>query len=240
MRALNKKARTSRGGIKRSLAAASTCLQNMLLRFDFLGQRGVLFTSVNEARCQTHSLSGGGGVPVADADCACCSVFFSGVFPRFPLDFHRSRSFWHGVSSQGMLYVGPLGDDSEALRLESMAGRGGGSSNARSVHAIRCFNAQVTPQGLKRHNILHIVAVCYTCDSTMGAVPTLYGAKRGTVGELIVDCLLSFGCLGVLNVSGVIHPNRLRGMLPDVLVLCLADVCRVGAGRESERHEGTA
>ncbi|CBN75854.1 prematurely terminated mRNA decay factor-like [Ectocarpus siliculosus] len=51
-----------------------------------------------------------------------------------------------------MLSVGPLGDDSEALRLEAMAGggaSGGGSggggsssSNARSIHAIRCFNAQ--------------------------------------------------------------------------------------------------
>ncbi|CAM9602527.1 unnamed protein product, partial [Scytosiphon promiscuus] len=56
------------------------------------------------------------------------------------------RSQWHGVSSQGMLSVGPLGDGSEALRLEAMAGRGnggrGGSSGASSVHAIRCFNAQ--------------------------------------------------------------------------------------------------
>ncbi|CAN0177859.1 unnamed protein product, partial [Ectocarpus sp. 4 AP-2014] len=54
---------------------------------------------------------------------------------------------WHGVSSQGMLSVGPLGDHSEALRLEAMAGGGasgggGGSSSARSIRAIRCFNAQ--------------------------------------------------------------------------------------------------
>lgn len=45
-----------------------------------------------------------------------------------------------------MLSVGPLGDDSEALRLEAMASRGsagGSSGSARSIHAIRCFNAQV-------------------------------------------------------------------------------------------------
>ncbi|CAB1113252.1 unnamed protein product [Ectocarpus sp. CCAP 1310/34] len=50
-----------------------------------------------------------------------------------------------------MLSVGPLGDDSEALRLEATArggasgggnGGGGGSSSSRSIHAIRCFNAQ--------------------------------------------------------------------------------------------------
>ncbi|CAM9721084.1 unnamed protein product, partial [Ectocarpus sp. 13 AM-2016] len=48
-----------------------------------------------------------------------------------------------------MLSVGPLGDDSEAVRLEAMAGGGatggggsGGSSSVRSIHAIRCFNAQ--------------------------------------------------------------------------------------------------
>lgn len=70
------------------------------------------------------------------------------VFPVNP------RSQWHGVSSQGMLSVGPLGDACEAVRLEALAGRGssgrgggggGGSSGcANSVHAIRCFNAQVT------------------------------------------------------------------------------------------------
>lgn len=42
-----------------------------------------------------------------------------------------------------MISVGPLGDDSEALRLEAMAGRGGGGSSAPSIHAIRCFNSQV-------------------------------------------------------------------------------------------------
>lgn len=46
-----------------------------------------------------------------------------------------------------------------------------------------------------------------------------------------MGCLLSVGCLGVLDVSGVIHPNLLRAILPDVLVLCLADVYRVGAGQ---------
>lgn len=51
-----------------------------------------------------------------------------------------------------MLAVGPLGDDAEALRLEGMAGRGGGG-NARSVHAVRCFNAQVK-RSLSRRKIM--------------------------------------------------------------------------------------
>ncbi|CAN0187178.1 unnamed protein product [Ascophyllum nodosum] len=51
------------------------------------------------------------------------------------------RSRWHGVSSQGMLSICPLGDDTEAVRLGEMAGRGGGK-NARTVYAVRCLNAQ--------------------------------------------------------------------------------------------------
>lgn len=41
-----------------------------------------------------------------------------------------------------MISIEPLGDESEAQRMEAMAGRGGGR-NARTVHAIRCCNAQV-------------------------------------------------------------------------------------------------
>lgn len=52
------------------------------------------------------------------------------------------RSLWSGVSSMGMICIGPLGDEHEAGRLEGLAGRGGGG-RPRSVHAIRCFNAQV-------------------------------------------------------------------------------------------------
>lgn len=148
------------------------------------------FTRLDVRRIRSAA---GGGCPSLTLTARAVRYFFR-CFPAFSPRFPRSRSFWHGVSSQGMLYVGPLGDDSEALRLESMAGRGGGSSNARSVHAIRCFNAQVTHQGHKRHNILHNVAVCHTCDSTiMGVVPTLYGAKRGILGELhkwVVSCRL--------------------------------------------------
>ena len=66
------------------------------------------------------------------------------------------RSRWHGVSSQGMLSICPLGDDTEAVRLGEMAGRGGGK-NARTVYAVRCLNAQVTFALGKRETFYTVV-----------------------------------------------------------------------------------
>ena len=67
VRTLTNNARTSIGH-RRALAAMDTSLPFCCLIL--LGQRGVLCTPVDEAKCHAEA-----GMPVADADYACCSFF---------------------------------------------------------------------------------------------------------------------------------------------------------------------